>query len=416
MANGPGARGFLVVTLCYQAFTLSDGALRMLVLLHLQAAGQTPLALALLLMPYEAAGIFTNLLGGWLGARFGQKPVLLTGLLLQVVACLMLGTAPLWLTVPYVMATQVLSGVAKDLSKTAAKSYVRVLEPTASPGALFRAVAVVTGSKNAMKGLGFFAGGALLATAGFRSTNVVLAALLAVMFVFAAWQLPRTTGKPQKSITSMFAHDAAVNWLAAARLFLFGSRDAWFAVALPLFLTTSWGWGSTAVGGFLAAWVIGYGAVQAAAPRLLPTTDLRKGTTRAMACTFGLLAPLALTWAGLQQEQPSVWVAIGLCLYGVVFALTSSLHSWLVVAIAGAEDTAERVGFYYAANAAGRLVGTLASGWLFGMFGGGAPGLSMTVVIAAAAVICAGGTLLPTVLSRDRFALRPPGPADRKNT
>lgn len=395
MSAGGPARGYLVVASCYQAFTLSDGALRMLVLLHLQAQGQTPLALALLLLPYEAAGVVTNLVGGWLAGRFGQKPLLLSGLLLQALACALLGADVSWLTVPYVMATQVLSGVAKDLAKTAAKSYVRVLAPAAADAALFRGVAWMTGSKNAMKGLGFFVGGALLATAGFRATNLALAALLCAMSVASAVLLPPTPARPPKGFAAVLSHTAAVRWLAVARLFLFGSRDAWFAVALPLFLAAAWGWGPAAVGAFLSVWVIGYGIVQAGAPKVVRTAAVRAGAQRACWTTLALLAPLAATWTALQREQPDAWVLFGLLLYGVVFALTSSLHSWIVVAIAGAEDAAERVGFYYAANAAGRLLGTLASGWAFAVAGGGADGLAATVAISAMAVVVAAAALVP---------------------
>jgi MFS family permease len=389
-------RGLLLVTLCYCMFMLSDGALRMLVLLHLHENGQTPFALALLLLPYEAAGVVTNLLGGWLGGRFGQKPVLLTGLALQGLACLLLSVDGAWLTLPYVMGTQVLSGIAKDLAKTAAKSYVRVLAPTAASGTLFRVIAGMTGSKNAMKGLGFFAGGALLASAGFRGTNVALAVLLLVILVLAARTLPGTAPRARAALSAVLLHAAPIHWLAVARLFLFGSRDVWFAVALPLFLASSWGLGSAAVGGFLAVWVMGYGVVQAMAPKLVRAHDLRRGTYLAFATTLTLLAPLAITGLALQGSQPNGWVLAGLLLYGGVFAVTSSLHSWLVVAMAGAESTAERVGFYYAANALGRLAGTLASGWLFGSYASASDGLLATVLAAGGAVVIAALALLPT--------------------
>lgn len=389
-------RGFVVVSLCYQAFTLSDGALRMLVLLHLHEAGQTALALALLLLPYEIAGVFTNLLGGWLGARFGLKPVLVVGLVLQIAACVMLGVRASQLTLAYVMATQVLSGIAKDLAKTAAKSYVRRLAPEAESGPLFRLVAVLTGSKNVTKGLGFFLGGALLAGLGFAATNFALAGLLTVMTVAAALWLPATAGKPRARLTSVFAQQPAIQWLAVARLFLFGSRDAWFAVALPLFLVASWDWGSTAVGALLSAWVIGYGVLQAAAPALVRARDLAAGAGRASLTTCLLVVPLWITWYGLQQPDPGVWVLAGLFVYGALFAVTSSLHSWLVVAAAGAEDVAERVGFYYAANAGGRLLGTFASGYLFDRCAGGANGLSCTVLASGVAVLLAAVSVLPT--------------------
>ncbi|MCR9247010.1 MAG: organoarsenical effux MFS transporter ArsJ [bacterium] len=398
----PFARtGFLVVTGCYWAFTLSDGALRMLVLLHLHAQGQTAWGLALLLLPYEIAGVFTNLAGGFLGARFGLKPLLVTGLLLQAVACQMLAVDSEDLTLGWVMLTQVLSGVAKDFAKTASKSYVRKLAPDAKAGALFRAVAVLTGSKNAIKGFGFFVGGALLATLGFQSTNVAIAVALTGMTALALALLPRVPGTPDKAVTSVFAHDSAVNWLAAARLFLFGSRDAWFAIALPLFLTTIWHWQSSGVGGFLAVWVIGYGLVQSLAPQLTRTDQLAAGMRRTLTMTLALLVPIAMTVVALATEAWADWqreiVLGGLLLYGAVFALCSSLHSWLVVALAGADTVVERVGFYYAANAAGRLVGLLLSGWLYDAWGGDADGLLATLVAASVAVLLAAGMLAPTL-------------------
>lgn len=385
---------FVLVTLCYQAFTLSDGALRMLVLLHLHQQGRTPLALALVLLPYEIAGVLSNLLGGWLGARFGLKRTLLAGLSLQVLACTMLAVDAAWLSIPYVMASQVLSGVAKDLVKTSAKSYVKQLAPDATDHGLFRLVAATTGSKNAMKGLGFFAGGALLAWAGFAGTNLGLALLLAAIALLAARLLPVRPGRREATLAAVLRPPAALRWLALARAFLFGSRDVWFAVALPVFLAGSLQWSAPAVGGLLAAWVIGYGAVQAAAPALLRPADVRGGAAFAAATTLALLLPLGVAAAGAVHGSTAAVIA-GLAAYGAVFASTSSLHSWLAVALAGSERTAERVGFYYAANSAGRLCGTLGSGWLFGGMGAGGGGLAGCLLVAAAGVVLAAAATLP---------------------
>jgi uncharacterized membrane protein len=395
VSDAAARRGLLLVTLCYCTFMLSDGALRMLVLLHLHANGQTPLALALLLLPYEAAGVITNLLGGWLGSRHGQRVVLLAGLLLQIVACALLCADEAWLSVPYLAVTQLLSGIAKDLAKTASKSYVRVMVPEASAGALFGIVSWMTGSKNTMKGLGFFLGGAVLAQLGFRATNVALLVLLLSMLLAALCWLPRTARTVIRSFTALFAQQASVQWLAVARLFLFASRDAWFAVALPLYLVEAWGWSTTSVGALLACWVIGYGLVQAAAPRILRTRTLLSGASLTILFTMSLAVPLAITWWALQAPPSLPWVLCGLFGYGVLFALTSSLHSWLVVAVAGVAGTAERIGFYYAANALGRLTGLLASGWLFGHLGGGAAGIAATLLLSIALVGCAALTTVP---------------------
>ncbi len=392
------------VTTCYQGFTLSDGALRMLVLLHLHELGRTPLALVLVLLPYEIAGVFTNLLGGWLGARCGLKVPLVLGLSLQLVTCLLLAADAAWLSIPYVMATQVLSGIAKDLAKTAAKSYVRTLakrDEGVAHGNLLRVVAWMTGSKNATKGLGFFVGGALLATLGFRGTNAGLAALLAVLLVLAAKLLPAMPGKAKATLRSVTTQPPPVRWLAAARLFLFGSRDAWFAIALPLFLASTQQWPTPLVGTFLSAWVIGYGFVQAATPRLVRPRDPRHGATLVATATGCLLLPLLATAWLLTTAVPTDFVlVVGLCVYGAVFALDSSLHSWLVLAVAGGDDTVERVGFYYAANSLGRLLGTVASGVLFAAAGEGADGLQACLLAAAAMVAVATLCTLPVRRAR----------------
>jgi predicted MFS family arabinose efflux permease len=389
-------RGFWLVTALYQAFTLSDGALRMLVLLHLGGQGRAPLALALLLLPYELAGVVTNLLGGWLGARFGLKSTLLAGLLLQALACAMLATAPAGQTLAWFAMAQCLSGVAKDLAKTSAKSYVRKLAPAdGSVGPLFRLVAWLTGGKNAVKGGGYFVGGALLAAVGFRATNAALAALLTVAATAAWLRLPAVAGKPATRLVAVVRQPVAVRWLAVSRTFLFGARDVWFAVALPLVLGTAMGLPPTAVGGALAAWVVVYGGVQA----MTPTLTGARTTNHAVWLAAGATALLAVV-AGALATPPAAtapaWVAAaGILAFGVLFAVVSSLHSGLVVAIAGADDVAERVGFYYAANSLGRLGGTLASGWLYGLAAQPAAGLQSCLATAAVAALVGALTLLP---------------------
>lgn len=366
MANGTAnLRGYLLVTLCYWAFTISDGALRMLVLLHLHEHGQTAWALALLLVPYEIAGVLTNLLSGYLGARFGLKSPLVLGILLQATACAMLSADVATLTLGYVMLTQVLSGVAKDLTKVSAKSYVRELAPDPDSAGLFRLVAWMTGSKNTMKGLGFFVGGALLASAGFAHTNLGLAGSLFVIAALALWLVPRIPGRQKASLRSLLQQDRVMVWLSIARAFLFGSRDAWFAVALPLYLVAR-DWDSVGVGTALAVWVMLYGVVQGLAPKLTRRTDTAGGLRATQTYTGLLLLPLlASAWCVWQGVAPVAAILIGLCVYGAVFAITSSLHSWLAVSLHDDDRTAERVGFYYAANALGRLLGTLLSGYLY---------------------------------------------------
>jgi predicted MFS family arabinose efflux permease len=389
MNEGRHSRGYLLVALCYQAFTLSDGALRMLVLLHLHDQGQTAWALALLLVPYEVAGVLTNLLGGYLGARFGLKATLVLGLGLQTIACALLAVDAASLSIAYVGATQVLSGVAKDLAKTSAKSYVKALQPPGGSAGLFRWVALLTGSKNTIKGLGFFVGGALLAWVGFRQTNAGLAVLLAAFALLALAALPRIAGRRTASLLAVLRQDARMWWLSAARMFLFGSRDAWFAVALPLFLVEA-GWPHASIGALLAGWVIVYGLVQASAPRLTRAAEPRAGVTATLRWTLSLLVPLlpmAGTLADLEQPVPAL--VVSLCAYGVLFALTSSLHSWLVVAMHDDHKDPERVGFYYSANAMGRLCGTLASGALFAAGASAGQGLGWCLLASCALVVLA---------------------------
>lgn len=366
MVNGAAnLRGYLLVTICYWAFTISDGALRMLVLLYLHEQGQTAWALALLLVPYEIAGVVTNLLSGFLGARFGLKAPLVLGIVLQAGACALLTVDAAQLTLFYVMGTQVMSGIAKDLTKVSAKSYVRELAPNESAAGLFRLVAWMTGSKNTMKGLGFFAGGALLAWCGFAQTNLGLAIGLGIIAVLAIVMVPSIARRQQTSLRSMLQQGRVMLWLSTARAFLFGSRDAWFAVALPLYLVAN-GWPSLSVGAALAAWVIVYGVAQGFAPSVIKRANHRDGI-RAVRNYTGLLAVPLLTTAILVacDVQPVMSLLVGLCVYGVLFAITSSLHSWLVVSLHEDGRTAERVGFYYAANALGRLLGTLLSGYLY---------------------------------------------------
>lgn len=386
---------YAVVTAGYWAFTLSDGALRMLVLLHLYAVGRSPLELLAVLLPYEVAGVLTNLASGFLGARLGLKATLVAGLLLQIGACAVLTAGSLAL--PFVMATQLASGVAKDLTKTGAKSYVKLLAPAADHGVLFRLVALLTGSKNALKGLGFFVGGALLSTIGFRGAMLALALLLLAACALVMATLPRAVGKPKQkpAVAAIFAHEPWLNWLAAARLFLFGSRDAWFAVALPLFLVADAHWSMAAVSAFLAAWVIGYGLVQALAPLLVRPASVASGGRAVAIWTAALSLPLvaaaALLGSGL---PPGAVLSVTLVIYGAMFAIDSSLHSWLVVA-RGGEAVVLQVGFYYAANALGRVAGLTASALLFAGGGEGAGGMQTCLIGAAVAVAIATLCSLP---------------------
>ena len=372
-------RNYALVTAGYWAFTVTDGALRMLVLLHFHRLGYSPVSIAFLFLAYELMGIVTNLLGGWVGSRTGLHRTLLAGLVLQVGALAAL-TVPdaAWAepaSVAWVMAAQALSGVAKDLTKTSSKSAVKVVAGDRR-GALFGLVAVLTGSKNALKGVGFFVGAALLARLGYDRSLWVMA--LAVAAVAAAVWLALTDDLGRASrkapIRTILSKSPPVNRLSLARLFLFGSRDIWFVVALPVFLTEGLGWAFEQTGAFLAAWVIGYGAVQSAAPRLLRRTLAPTAAGDRLAAEVRAARAWALALAGVgvivaAGASVDAWATAailgGLVVFGIVFAVNSSLHSYLILAFSDDDAVALDVGFYYSANAAGRLVGTLLSGVLY---------------------------------------------------
>ncbi len=374
-------RNYTIVTAAYWGFTLTDGALRMLVLMHFYRLGYSPFTLALLFLLYEAAGVAANLVGGWLATRYGIARMLAVGLTTQICGFLLLSMLnPAWtaaMSVAWVVVAQGICGVAKDLTKTASKSAIKITADQAKDqgsGQLFKWVAWFTGSKNAMKGVGFFLGGLLLDSLGFSGALWAMAALLALVLMGVLTYVPRLMGKNKasKSAKELFAKSQAINLLAAARVVLFGARDVWFVVGVPVFLYAS-GWTFTMVGGFLALWTIGYGLVQALAPQIVKrSVDGLSHEVPAARTWSAILAvvPILLAIAVYLQVPHLEWVVVGgLGLFGVAFAVNSSVHSYLILAYAGSEKAAEDVGFYYAANALGRFCGTLLSGLLY-LWGG----------------------------------------------
>ncbi len=369
-------RNYALVTTAYWGFTLTDGALRMLVLLHFYTLGYSPFEIALLFLFYEVFGIVTNLVGGWIAARLGLKVTLFAGLALQVVALGLLALFnpdwPVVMGVAYVMAAQALSGIAKDLTKMSSKSAVKLLVPPEQKGGLFKWVAILTGSKNALKGVGFFLGGLLLSSFGFAGALIAMAAGLALVLLASVISLPGEMGQAKSKVkfTSIFSKSANINWLSAARLFLFGARDIWFVVGLPLFLAATLGWGHAEVGAYMAAWVIAYGFVQAAAPVFLKRSG---GTPDGSVSRFWILllagVTIAIAVAVHMSSTPGVVVIVGLLLFGFIFAINSAVHSYLVLAYSKSEHVSMDVGFYYMANAGGRLLGTLLSGLAYQLGG-----------------------------------------------
>ncbi len=374
---GHAARHYAIVTAAYWGFTLTDGALRMLVLLHFHRLGYSGFTLALLFLLYEAAGVAANLIGGWLATRHGITRMLSVGLITQIAGFTLLSLLqPKWsaaLSVAWVVVAQGVCGIAKDLTKTASKSAIKITAAAAQEdggGRLFHWVAWFTGSKNAMKGIGFFLGGVLLETLGFRAALWAMAALLALVLAGVLTSLPPLMGrgKASKSARELFATSPGINALAAARVALFGARDVWFVVGVPLFLYSA-GWSFTLVGAFLASWTIGYGVVQALAPQIVRRSadGLSREVPAARRWSAALaVVPAALATAlALDAPHPEWVVVAGLGLFGFAFAVNSSVHSYLVLAYAGSAKAAEDVGFYYAANALGRFIGTLLSGLLY---------------------------------------------------
>ncbi|PKO65677.1 MAG: MFS transporter [Betaproteobacteria bacterium HGW-Betaproteobacteria-16] len=370
-------RNYAIVTAAYWGFTLTDGALRMLVLLHFYQLGYSPFTLAFLFLLYEAAGIAANFIGGWLATRYGITRMLTVGLVTQITGFTILSFLdPGWsaaLSVAWVVLAQGICGVAKDLTKTASKSAIKVTADQAKnqgSGQLFKWVAWFTGSKNAMKGVGFFLGGLLLQTLGFQQALWAMAALLALVLVGVVSSLPTMMGKNKasKSAKELFAKNTGVNVLAAARVVLFGARDVWFVVGVPVYLYSQ-GWTFTMVGTFLAAWTIGYGAVQALAPAFVKRSEDGLSTEVPAARLWSALlalVPMGLAVAVAMDAPQLPWIVVGgLGVFGFAFAINSSVHSYLVLAYAGSEKAAEDVGFYYAANALGRFTGTLLSGLLY---------------------------------------------------
>nr|WP_279389352.1 organoarsenical effux MFS transporter ArsJ [Rhodovulum euryhalinum] len=412
-ARPEGLSAYVAVTAAYWAFMLTDGALRMLVLLHFHTLGFSPVQLAYLFVLYEIAGMVTNLSAGWLAARFGLTSTLYAGLGLQVAALVALAFLdPGWAvgaSVAYVMAVQGASGVAKDLAKMSSKSAVKLLAPK-EDGGLFRWVAVLTGSKNAVKGVGFLLGAALLAGVGFTGAVLGMAAVLAAILVAVLVAMPPglPRGRKGAKFSEVFSKSANVNWLSAARVVLFGARDVWFVVGIPIYFYAVLSDGTEAgnrtafflIGSFMALWIILYGAVQAAAPRLLgaatrPEADLIRAARLWAWALLGV--PAALTLAALAAGGPAPWLTAtlvaGLLAFGALFAVNSALHSYLILAFSRAERVTMDVGFYYMANAAGRLIGTLLSGLTYQA--GGLPLMLGTATAMLALSALAAGRLRP---------------------
>lgn len=367
-------KNYFTVTLAYWGFTLTDGAIRMLVVLYFYQLGYSPLEIAMLFLFYELCGVVTNFIGGWMASHMGLNTTMHLGMGLQVLALLMLAVPVSWLSVPYVMLAQAVSGIAKDLNKMSAKSSVKLMLPEKTEGKLFKWVAFLTGSKNSIKGLGFFLGGLLLNVFSFQTALFILALGLLVLLIATFILLPKDMGKTKVKVKfkHLFSKSNEINKLSAARFFLFGARDIWFVVALPVYLSAVLGWSHTAVGAFFALWIIGYGIAQVSTPRLIRHSHHDKGPDGATATLWAFILLLVLsvmTFLFAQGIQPELIIIIGLIIFAVVFAVNSAVHSYLILAYSTHDQVSVDVGFYYMANATGRLTGTVLSGWIYQKWG-----------------------------------------------
>ncbi|WP_158136131.1 organoarsenical effux MFS transporter ArsJ [Photobacterium damselae] len=362
-------RQYMLVTFNYWNFTVTDGALRMLVVLYFHQLGYSPLEIASLFLFYEFFGVITNLIGGWLGAKLGLNRTMNIGLALQIIALSMLAVPTDMLTVIWVMLAQAISGIAKDLNKMSAKSAIKTLVPSGEQGALYKWIAILTGSKNALKGAGFFLGGFLLSWLGFSGAVIAMAGVLLAVFILSLCYLKGDLGKAKQKVkfSQIFSKSPSVNILSAARMFLFGARDVWFVIALPIYLGQVFGWDHLWVGGFLALWIIGYGIVQTLAPKVTGKAQGKTPDGRAAMGWAGLLATVTALIALFVtfNLSPQITIVLGLMIFGAIFAVNSSLHSYLIVSYAKEDGVSLDVGFYYMANAMGRLMGTLLSGWVY---------------------------------------------------
>jgi predicted MFS family arabinose efflux permease len=358
------------ITLPYLGFELTDGAIRMLVVLTFHQLGYSAFEIAGLFLLYEIAGILTNFVGGWLGSNLGLEKILVAGLAAQVVAMTMLTVSQSWLTVPYVMITQGISGMAKDLVKVSSKSSLKFIIPKNSDSTLFKWVSIITGSKNALKGVGFFLGGLLMVTVGMRFAMLLMAIALGAGIFFTLPMLPKNLGRSHKplDIRSQFQKTRAIKVLSAARFFLFGSRDVWFVVGLPVFLQDVLGWQYVLTAGFMGAWIVGYGMAQTGVSRVFDGAQLAvsMGYASVAFWTASLIVfPTLIILCLSLGLDPGVVLVLGLMGYGVFFAVNSIIHSFLVLVYSDHKKASADVGFYYMANAGGRLLGTLMSGWVY---------------------------------------------------
>ena len=382
---------FFLITFSYWFFMLTDGALRMLVLLHFHTLGFSPLQLAYLFLLYEFFGMVTNLTAGWIAKKIGLNITLYSGLFLQILSLLLLTQIDknwsITLSVIFVMATQGLSGIAKDLTKMSSKSSVKLLAPD-NNSKLFQWVSFMTGSKNAVKGFGFLLGSLLLTFIGFKPSLFFMAAFLSITLILVLILLKDklSTTKKDTKFSEVFSKNKNINYLSLGRVFLFGARDTWLVVGLPIFLYSLLSNGSTesnhkaffVIGTFMAGWTVFYGFVQSITPKLVSNNNSTRKQIEFWASALAVI-PLFLIPLNFYTHDFLLHITIFvLFVFGFVFAINSSIHSFLILKFTDKNRVTLDVGFYYMSNAFGRLMGTLLSGLSY-QYGG----FSACVLVAA---------------------------------
>ncbi|KAG1676174.1 hypothetical protein FOA52_005015 [Chlamydomonas sp. UWO 241] len=386
---------FCIISLSYLLFTTTDGAIRMIVLLHAYNNGFTAMEVAIMFTLYELAGVITNLVAGVAGAKWGIKYTLMTGLTIQIAGIAMLFAwqkswglpGQKYKAIIFVTCSQMLCGIAKDLTKLGGKTVTKLITPDEKQTRLFKLVSFITGMKNSMKGLGYFIGSAAVAFNYYFALGLLIFLIL-LAYPWACFGLSNQLGRTRKenlTLAVIFRQSYNVNVLSISRFFLFGSRDLWFEVPLPFFLrdkAVGLGWSSTLTGLVLALFIIIYGQFQAWSPQLILSPLRQMPANKYTALLWcALLVGVPLYLGGTIQGSDIFFdhdingmigvLMAGLALFCFIFAVNSSVHSYLIVRYAEGDKVAMNVGFYYMANAMGRLVGTLVSGALYSYVGGG---------------------------------------------
>ena len=381
-------RNMYMSSIAYVVFTLTDGGARTIVLLHAHQLGFNAIEIALMFALYELMGVATNLAGGFFGSQHGLRFTVMLSLVLQLVGFTALactGTVfgelkdatdsvrfeAFW----WIASCQALNGIAKDLMKLAGKSTPKLVTGPNENSKLFKLVAYLTGMKNSMKGLGYFVGGLLLAGTGYVGALAIMGGFIAILAPFSWIYLDSDLGiaKKRPKCSQVFNKNRNVNILSGARFFLFGSRDIWFEVAAPLFLAAApLDWSDGSVGGFMAGYTIIYGQFQALTATAFKTEKLKRNpNNRDVVILAMICAVLPAALGGLLYvirdhiTATQVVLIMGVALYAIVFAANSSVHSFMIVLYSNRDKVAMDLGFYYMANAGGRLVGTVASGFVF---------------------------------------------------